>query len=222
MFVPFIMRSRSVLLCSLLSSACAPQLAVKPPSAATPAQVLEVSEQRPGRAGAPSSIRLGNASVSDISGTLIQAPGTTPYGRAPDPDARKYRFKVLEGVRVLGAECSEQARDAPYFGLGKAAVDLYCTCSEGNAVRAALLVSEGRGEAVLPDHARYAVWETHEDVRGHRVSAILGYRFQNAKAEGAVDITAQPRAYLPSALPAEQRLPLTCLYAALLLHRPVK
>jgi hypothetical protein len=203
-------------------AACAPLPAMKTPSTEPPARVLPVTETRAGRTDPVTSMRIGNAHVRAITGTPIYAPGTTPYGRAPDPDTRKYRFELVEGAVALQAECSEQARDAPYFGLGKSTIDLYCTCQQGARVRAALQVSEGRGEAALPNNTRLAVWEAHEDERGRRGRPILGYRFRNQQQEAAIDITTRPRAYLPGQLEESQRLPLTCLFAALLLHRPIK
>ena len=177
---------------------------------------------RASRAAPVSSITIGTAVVRAISGTPIFAPGTTPYGRAPDPQTRKYGFELVHGAHKLRAACEEQAHEAPYFGLGKASVGLYCTCQEGETVQAALLLSEGRGQASLPEQARYTVWEGHEDERGGRAHAILGYRFRGAKGEAAIDITESPRAYLPEQLDETQRAPLTCLFAALLLHQPLK
>ncbi|HEX6245544.1 MAG TPA: hypothetical protein VFZ61_31690 [Polyangiales bacterium] len=205
-----------------LTSACAQPGPMQPPVTKPPARMVEVQESRSSRSGPTRSLALGSASVMEIKSNMIAAPGTTPYGRARDPGSSKYSFTISTREHALSAECAEQANDAPYFGLGKASIDLYCTCAEGGGVRAALLLAEGRGEAALSSGERYAVWESHEDLRGHRVRPILGYRFRNPRQEGAIDISEQPRAYMPATLPAEHELPLACLYAALLLHTPFR
>lgn len=221
------MRPRHVSLVALLSwqllvTACAQPGPMKPPVSTPPTRVWEITETRSSSSGPTRSLVLGAANVDAISGSMISAPGTTPYGRASDPGTSKYKFNIATPQHALRAECSEQANDAPYFGLGKAAIDLYCTCVDGNVVKAALLLSEGRGQAALVSGERYAVWESHEDEHGHRVRPVLGYRFQAGRSEGAIDITQRPRAYVPASLPAEHELPLACLYAALLLHTPFR
>lgn len=194
---------------------CAP-LSMQPPKAGVTSAAVPIVEKD----AAQRSLQIGTSEVRDVWRMSIAAPGTTPYGRAVEPSQRDYHFKLHAGERALSGNCREEYRDAPYFGLGKRSVDLRCECSEAKAVRAALLVREGRGEAVLPDHAHYEVWEAHESEAGKRTNAILGYRFRSAKGEGGIDTTQQARAYMPRDLADSGQLPLTCLYAALLLHDP--
>lgn len=199
----------------LMSSGCAAH-SMRPPQAEVASNAIPVIE----RDASQRSLQIGATEVRDVWRMSIAAPGTTPFARAVEPDRRDYHFKLQAGGHALHGECREQYRDAPYFGLGKRTVDLRCECSEAKTVRAALLVREGRGEAVLPDHAHYEVWEAHESAAGKRTSAILGYRFRSARGEGGIDTTQQARAYMPRDLSDTAQLPLTCLYAALLLHDP--
>src|SRR5688572_29597309 len=124
----------ALLACQALHSACAQPGPMRPPETSPPPRVWVVQEARKSRTGPTQSLKLGEANVSEIKGNVIFAPGTTPYGRASDPGASKYGFTIATKERALRAECSEQANDAPYFGLGKSSIDLYCTCQEGSSL----------------------------------------------------------------------------------------
>jgi len=194
---------------------------MKPPAKGDP-KVVTVHEYAPAASMRDHQLSIGAAQVSDVKGTPIHPPGMTAYGRVLDQDKWDYTFTLREGGRSLRAECTEQVGDVRFFALGAVMLDLRCSCFEGSARLATLAVVNGKGSAVLPGNMHYAVSETRQSKQGRSARSVLGYNFHAATGTGAIDITRQALAYMPKQLSEEQRLPLTCLYAALLLHRPVK
>lgn len=213
--------SLSCLVLALLNSGCL-GLSMKPPAKGDDARVVQVSDYRPSASARDHELAIGAAKVDDVAGTPIYPPGLAAYGRVPDNDKWQYTFSAAEGGHRLRGECTEQVGEVRFFGVGDIMLDLRCSCFEGDKRAATLTVVSGKGEAVLPGNARFAVKETRESEQGRRSRAVLGYRLAGAAGEGGIDTTRQARAYYPAQLVEAQRLPLTCLYAALLLHRPIK
>lgn len=213
-------------LCSaalLLLSGCL-KLSMKPPEKGVDPHVVKVSEYSPSPSSRDHQLSIGAAKVGDVTGTPIVPPGMAAYGRIAEKDKWSYAFTLREGNKTMRGECTEQAGAVRFFAVGAIMLDLRCACFEGDKRLSTLTLVSGKGEAVLTGDARYQVLESRNSKEGGSSRAVLGYRFQARKGSGAgaIDVSRRPLAYFPNGLLAEQRLPLTCLYAALMLHRPVK
>lgn len=210
-------------LCIALCTLCGGcRLSMKPPAQGVDPKVVEVHDYRPPQNTRPDALRIGAAQVSDVSGTAIHPPGLTAYGRARDQDRWEYTFTLKDGPHQLRGECSENVGKVRWYGIGEVMLNLRCSCFEGATRVTSLSVKEGSGEAQLPGGERYTVTLSRDSKEGRYSRGVLGYLVRGASGEGGVDVTRDARAYYPHELPEEQRLPLTCAYAALLLHRPTK
>jgi len=165
-------------------------------------------------------LRLGRFTVDDVEGTPIFPPGRTAYGRMPQQDQWKYTYQVSDGKKKLRGECEETVGEVRYYGLGDTTLDVHCRCLSGESVQAELRVNRGKGKALIAPGHRFAVFGTRGSAQGSRSRAILGYKLQSGTTLAAVDVTKQAATYTAAALPPEQELPLACVYAGLLLHRP--
>jgi hypothetical protein len=200
------------------------KLSMKPPDKGVEPQLVKVSDYSPSPSSRDHQLSIGAAKLGDVSGTPIVPPGLSAYGRIAEQDKWNYKFTLREGKHGLRAECTEQPGAVRFFAVGEIMLDLRCTCFEGDKRVATLALASGKGEAVLEGNAHYRLSESRQSKEGRKSRAVLGYRFDAVKGGGAggIDVSRRPLAYLPIGLLPEQRLPLTCLYAALLLHRPVK
>lgn len=206
---------------ALLSAGCF-NLTMKPPSQDVDRAVLEVRDYKPSQNKRVAQLGIGKAEVRGVAGTPIHPPGLTAYGRMPAQDKWSYTFQLHEGNGQLRAECEETQGDVRYVVVGDIMLDVRCSCFEGETRVASLNVTSGLGEVVLPGNAHYAVKESRTSQQGHRSRSVLGYQLEGPGGQGGIDVTRAARAYLPARLEAAQRLPLLCVYAGLLLHRPTK
>jgi hypothetical protein len=195
-------------------------LTMQPPTAHSPFKQVEVEGHTPSLSYRDNELRIGRYQVADVEGTPILPAGMTAYGRLPDQTEWKYQYVIRDGARQLRGECKEEIGEVRYFGLGETTLDVHCRCLTGATVKGDVYVQRGKGKAWLAPGHRFAVFGTHGSAEGKRSRAILGYRFQSGVATGAVDVTKRARVFSSASLPPEQELPLACLYAGLLLHRP--
>lgn len=198
---------------------CSP-LTMKPPSTHSPLRQQEVKGHTPSLSYRDSELRIGRFKVDEVEGTPILPAGMTAYGRLPDQTEWKYQYVIRDGKGQLRGECKEEVGEVRYFGLGETTLDVHCRCLAGTTVKADVYVQRGQGKGWLAPGQRFAVFGTRGSAQGKRSRAILGYRFQSGKATGAVDVTKRASVYYSAGLPPGDELPLTCLYAGLLLHRP--
>ncbi|HEX6243867.1 MAG TPA: hypothetical protein VFZ61_23290, partial [Polyangiales bacterium] len=138
----------------------------------------------------------------------------------------KYQYLVKGGGKQLRGECKENVGEVRYFGLGETTLDVHCRCYqsakpvEGEKPTADVYVQRGQGKAWISPNQRFAVFGTRGSAQGKRSRVILGYRLQSGVTLGAVDVTKKAVVYTSASLAKQDELPLTCLYAGLLLHRP--
>jgi hypothetical protein len=199
---------------------------MKPPVSQTPLTRVSVKGHTPSLSYRDRELRIGRYRVADVSGTPILPAGMTAYGRMPDQTEWNYQYLVGGNGKQLRGECKENVGEVRYFGLGETTLDVHCRCYqspkpvEGEKPVAEVYVQRGQGKAwINPDH-RFAVFGTRGSAQGKRSRIILGYRLQSGTSVGAVDVTKEAAVYTSASLPSQDELPLTCLYAALLLHRP--
>ena len=209
----------SVTLGLMLLMGCAP-LTMKPPTSHSPFKQVKVEGHTPSLSYRDSELRIGPYRVGDIEGTPILPAGMTAYGRLPDQTEWKYQYVIRDTKKQLRGECKEEVGEVKYFGLGETTLDVHCRCLSGATVKADVYVQRGKGKGWLAPGHKFAVFGTRGSTQGKRSRAILGYRFESGKATGAVDVTKRATVFSSTSLSPEDELPLTCLYAGLLLHRP--
>jgi hypothetical protein len=202
----------------LLSTGCG--LTMKPPVGAEPLTRVKVEGHTPSLTYRDSELRIGRFWVDDVDGTAILPAGMTAYGRMPEQTEWKYQYNVGDGKHKLRGECVETVGEVRFYGLGETTLDVHCRCLAGDTLKAELRVSRGKGKAQIMPAQHFAVFGTRGSAEGKRSRAILGYRLQSGRTLAAVDVTKQAATYVPAGLPAEDELPLTCLFGGLLLHRP--
>jgi hypothetical protein len=203
----------------LLLTGCG-TLTMKPPISDKPLARVKVEGHSPSLSHRDEELRLGRFTVDDVEGTPIFPPGLTAYGRMPEQDLWKYTYQVSDGKKKLRGECQETVGEVRYYGLGDTTLDVHCRCLSGDKVQAELRVNRGKGKALIAPGHRFAVFGTRGSAEGRRSRAILGYKLQSGSTLAAVDVTKRAATYTTAALPPEQELPLACVYAGLLLHRP--
>lgn len=195
-------------------------LTMKRPESSGSLQSVPVRGHSPSLTARDRELRIGEAKVDHVEGTRIYPAGLTAYGRLPEQKEWDYQFEIHGATETLRGECHEVVGKTRYYGLGETTLDVACRCLLGNELRAEIRIEDGRGKAsIAPDH-RFAVFGTRASAQGKRAHSILGYRFQSGKSVAAVDVTKRARGYIGVSLPPEQRLPMQCLFAGLLLHRP--
>lgn len=205
--------------CGLLLLAGCGTLTMKPPTSEKPLARVNVEGHSPSLSHRDEELRLGRFTVDDVEGTPIYPPGLTAYGRMPEQDLWKYTYQVSDGKQTLRGECQETVGEVRYYGLGDTTLDVHCRCLAGERLQAELRVNRGKGKALITPGHRFAVFGTRGSAQGRRSRAILGYKLQSGTSVAAVDVTKQAATYA-AALPPEQELPMACMYAGLLLHRP--
>lgn len=192
---------------------------MKPPATSLPLHTVAVQGHVPRHDGRDSELSIGGAKISEVKGTAIYPPGLTAYGRMPDQSRWDYQYQVHDGQRALRGECTEQAGEVRYYGLGETTLDVSCRCFVADQPVAELQIERGAGKATLLPAHRFAVYGTHGSKQGRQAREILGYRLQSGKSIGAVDVTKTSGAYYAENLSREEQDALTCLYAGILLHR---
>ena len=193
---------------------------MKPPVSNSPLTRVKVEGHNPSLSYRDSELRIGRYKVDGVEGTPILPAGMTAYGRLPDQTEWKYQYVIQDGSKKLRGECKEEVGEVRYFGLGETTLDVHCRCLSGATVKADVYVQRGKGKAWLSSGHRFAVFGTRGSAQGKRSRAILGYRVQSGTSVGGVDVTKEAAVYTSATLPRADELPLTCLYAGLLLHRP--
>lgn len=206
--------------CALVLLSGCGALTMKPPVSDKPLARVAVQGHTPSVSRRDEELRFGRYRVDNVEGTAIYPPGLTAYGRMPDQDSWKYTYQVSDGHKKLRGECNETVGEVRYYGLGETTLDVHCRCLSGENVQAEIRVTRGQGKALIVPGQRFAVFGTRGSAQGKRSRAILGYKLQSGATLAAVDVSKQAATYTQAGLPAEQELPLACLFGGLLLHRP--
>ncbi len=209
----------SLLLCSALAGGCA-NLRLKRPQAALPS-ALPVKGHSPTQTHRDQRLSIGSYEVGEVSGTPVLPAGLSAYGRVQEQSEWNYQFRVKGHGKVLRGECTEKVGDVRFYGFGQTLLDLGCRCYEGTEQTAELKLVGEKGSVTLAG-SRYALAASRESEQGKFSRDVLGYRLSGGLGEGGVDTTKRARAYLPKQVAEADKAPLTCVYAALLLHRPKK
>ncbi|MDB4975859.1 MAG: hypothetical protein JWN48_4200 [Myxococcaceae bacterium] len=149
-------------------------------------------------------------------------PGNSTHPTALAQVPRVYRFELVAADTALQAECTEVIAPKKMWLLrfGDGAVQLDCTCREGEHARASLALVDGKGTLALGGGEKFAVTPLYETVEGKTKKRALGYALEGASGRGALQRSGHGRAWAPSQLDERAATDLSCAYAALLLYRP--
>jgi hypothetical protein len=195
---------------ALLALACAPALKVPSKVARQPAQGVERHAW---------TLKLGGGAVSDVARGSDRVTGRGLWTFKERPSEASLRFVFRRGSVALDGDCLERV-NKPVMGFVPDNVSLTCTCRQAGKTSARLTLEKGKGSAQLEGGAAYEVSALNRSTRNKKEPQALGYWFQRAEGEGAVDVTGDGRFWLPPGLPAQEEPGLLCLYAGLLLYHP--
>jgi hypothetical protein len=208
-----------MLLGAALAGGCA-GLTLKRPQAVLPS-ALPVKGHVPTETHRDERLQIGSYQVSEVSGTPILPAGLSAYGRVQEQTRWDYRFELRGHGKLLRGECIEKVGEVRFYGFGDVLLDLSCRCVDAGAQVAQVELVREKGSVTLPG-SRYAIRASRLSEQGKSSRSVLGYRLSGGLGDGAVDTTKHARAYLPAKIGESDKGPLTCVYAALLLHRHEK
>ena len=207
------------LLGGALAGGCA-GLTLKRPQAVLPS-ALPIKGHVPTETHRDQRLQIGSYQVGEVSGTPILPAGLSAYGRVQEQSQWNYRFELRGHGKLLRGECTEKVGVVRFYGFGQVLLNLACRCVDAGAQVAQLELAEEKGTVTLPG-SRYAIRASRQSEQGKGSRNVLGYRLSGGVGDGAVDTTKHARAYLPKNIAETDKGPLTCVYAALLLHRHEK
>jgi hypothetical protein len=207
------------LLAAALAGGCG-GLTLKRPPAVLPS-ALPVKGHRPTETHRDERLQIGSYQIGEVDGTPILPAGLSAYGRVQEQTRWDYHFEMRGHGKLLRGECTEKVGDVRFYGFGQVLLDLSCRCLDGGAQVAQLELAQEKGSVTLPG-SRYAIRASRQSEQGKGSRNVLGYRLSGGLGDGAVDTTKHARAYLPKQITETDKGPLTCVYAALLLHRHEK
>lgn len=164
-------------------------------------------------------VKLGGAVVRHVDRSWSRPTGRGLVSFEKAPEESSLGFDMTAQDRAFTGKCVEHLH-TNMMGLKNPKVSLECTCREGEATRAQLKLEQYQGAAELAGFGTYQVSALHQDTRGKNRQEVLGYWFQGSTGEGAVDLNADGRIWLPAGVSPEEKPLLLCLYAGLLLYRP--
>jgi len=209
--------------CALLAVVGCVGARMRPPSPSAAARPWAVAGHSPHANARDRSVRIDRFAVDHVLGTNIAPAGIAAYGRMGEQRQWDYRFSLhTTAGEVLSAECSEAVDHARFYGLGGVALNLACTCREGESVRVVLSFDGEKGQLQLNQGPAYRLSAAYVNEAGDAERALLGYRIHGTPGEGGLDVTARAQAFVPKGLAPADEPALACAYASLLLHRALK
>ena len=203
----------------LFGVACTP-LRLKAPASVSQSTELKIEGYKQGSFSfKDKDLRIGSYQVTNIDRDWDEGSQTSVGPWQRDSSKKAYRFDVIAQGRTLHAECGERATQNQVAGWGTSKVTLQCTCGEGSNEHAKVELVNGTGNAQIQG-VPYDLASLHLAENGAHVNAPLGYEFRGAQGSGAIDVSVNGRAWLPSNASEDQSLALVCSYAGFLLYRP--
>jgi hypothetical protein len=203
-----------------------------PEDVAQGSQVLEVTD-RSALSGSlvNESFKLGSLAVTDVDRDWNKKSGFSVPGYSNATTTTGYSYKVKDHAGAWEGSCASSANDKGVHVLG-ASVDwgttkLTCECRQGGTSAIVVLDSSApdsnkhsAGTLTVGDD-KYRVSPVNTTDKANLGTGAAGFRYDGDEgALGAVEVLRPGRVWLNPRLPDEQRLPVACVSAGLMLYQP--
>lgn len=214
--------------------ACAGPRMVAPKDVAQGSQTLEVAD-RSSMSGAlvDESFKLGTFAITDVDRDWNKKSGFSVPGYAMDTTTTGYSFKLKGGKDAWEGSCASSANKKGIAVLGGEAAwgstSITCECKQGGASASVVLKADSpdasstkkmSGELSTGAEKKYRVSVVTETDKSNFSESPAGFRYDSPEgAVGAVEILKPGRVWLGERLSAEERPPVACLSAGLMLYQ---
>lgn len=211
---------------------CAGPRMVAPDDVAEGSEVLEVRD-RSSLSGSfvNESFKLGPFAVTDVDRDWNKQKSFSVAGYSNATTTTGYSFRLKRGEAAWSGSCASSANEKGVKVLG-GSVDwgktkITCECKQGDASAAIVLNADSpdsnqsaAGELRV-GAAKYKVSPVNDTDKSNFMVGAAGFRFDGEDgAVGAVEVLRPGRVWLDQRLPEEQRLPVACVSAGLMLYQP--
>jgi hypothetical protein len=205
---------------------------VAPQDVAQGSQVLEVSE-RSSMTGSlvNESFKLGAFAVTDVDRDWNKKSSFSVVGYSNATTKTGYSYKLKGAGDAWTGSCASSANDSGVHVMGGSVdwgkTSITCECKQGGTSASVVLNSSSPesnknagGELSVGD-AKYKVSAVNETDKSNLGSGAAGFRYDGDDgAVGAVEVLRPGRVWLNTRLPEQQRLPVACVSAGLMLYQP--
>jgi len=213
--------------------ACAGPRMVAPKDVAQGSQTLEVAE-RSSMTGAlvDESFKLGKFAVTDVDRDWNKKSGFAVPGYSNDTTTTGYSYKLKGAAGAWDGSCASAANKKGVAILGGEAAwgssSITCECKQGATSASVVLKSDSpdssskkmSGEISTSAEKKYKVSVVSETDKSNFSESPAGFRYDGADgAVGAVEILRPGRVWLGEKLSEEERPPVACLSAGLMLYQ---
>jgi hypothetical protein len=213
---------------------CAGPRMVAPKDVAQGSQTLEVAE-RSSMSGSlvDESFKLGAFAVTDVDRNWNKKNGFAVAGYSNDTTTTGYSYKLKGGSDAWEGSCASSANKKGVKILGGEAAwgssSITCECKQGASTVSVVLKADSpdasstkkmSGELSTSSEKKYKVSVVSETDKSNLSDSPAGFRYDSVDgAVGAVEILRPGRVWLGERLSEDERPPVACLSAGLMLYQ---
>jgi hypothetical protein len=205
---------------------------VPPPDVAQGSQVLDATD-RSSMTGSlvNESFKLGSFAVSDVDRDWNKKSSFSVPGYSNATTTTGYSYKLKGAGGAWDGSCASSANDKGVHVMGGSMdwgkTKITCQCKQGGSSASLVLNASSpdsdknaAGNLTIGE-AKYSVSPVNTTDKSNLGSGAAGFRYDSQDGSiGAVEVLRPGRVWLNARLPEEQKLPVACVSAGLMLYQP--